>query len=77
LFFGRKRARRDHAEKIGEWRLRDSRLVEERDGVSLDFAGRIAICPAGHPRTIPTRFDHAVTELRCRDCNRSYPLPQQ
>jgi hypothetical protein len=51
-----------------------SRLSENRDGQTLDYPARIAECPEGHVRTIPTRFDAAVVALKCAECRRAYRL---
>lgn len=53
---------------------RAGRLQENRDGQVLEYPGRIVVCPRGHERTIPTRFDRPVSELTCGECGRKYPL---
>lgn len=70
-----RRKRKDEAIEGAAWQVRESRFQDRREGQPLDIAGRVAICPRGHPRAIPTRFDRPVTELRCPECNRSYPFP--
>lgn len=58
-----------------EWEVRSvSRLGMEREGQHLEYPARVAECPAGHVRAIPTRFDAAVVNLRCAECRRSYRL---
>jgi hypothetical protein len=58
-----------------EWEIRSAaRAAQDREGQSIDYPTRVAECPAGHQRPIPTRFDQAVVELKCRSCNRSYRL---
>ncbi|HSJ15674.1 MAG TPA: hypothetical protein VK939_14720 [Longimicrobiales bacterium] len=80
IFRGKKRAAAARAEAAAagqdEWRVRESRFHDDREGQPLDIAGRVAICPRGHPRAIPTRFDRPLAELRCPECARSYPFPQ-
>ena len=44
------------------------------EGQAFQIPGRIAECPEGHSRTIPTRFDAAVVLLTCRQCGRPYRL---
>jgi hypothetical protein len=44
------------------------------EGQSFQIPGRLAECPQGHARTIPTRFDAAVVTLTCRQCGRAYQL---
>lgn len=57
------------------WEIRSAaRVALEREGQSLDYPSRMAECPEGHRRPIPSRFDRAVVELRCRDCDRVYRL---
>ena len=56
-----------------EWKIGAvSRLQQQVGGESLDYPGRIAVCPRGHARLIPTRFSRAEFELRCAECRRSY-----
>lgn len=60
-----------------EWRvLSASRLQESRDGQVLEYPGRMAECPHGHRRVIPTRFDQATVALTCAQCQRKYTLRQ-
>jgi hypothetical protein len=44
------------------------------DGQMIEYPGRVAECPEGHVRSIPSRFDAPVVELRCADCRRGYRL---
>jgi hypothetical protein len=58
-----------------EWEIRSaSRVALEREGQSLDYPSRMAECPEGHRRPIPSRFDRPVVDLRCRACDRVYRL---
>lgn len=60
-----------------EWRvLSASRQQENRDGQVLEYPGRMAECPHGHRRVIPTRFDRPEVELTCAQCQRRYTLRQ-
>lgn len=73
------RFRRDEVEirtvPDDEWEVREAaRVALEREGQSLDYPSRMAECPAGHRRPIPTRFDRPVVQLRCRECDRVYKL---
>jgi hypothetical protein len=57
----------------GEWTVAAlSRLRSEVEGGSMEYPGRLATCPRGHVRTLPTRFSRAEFELRCDNCGRSY-----
>lgn len=57
------------------WEVRAaSRVAQDRDGQRLDYPGRIAECPEGHTRSIPSRFDAAEVVLKCGPCGRSYRL---
>lgn len=51
-----------------------SRFSEDREGQSIEYPTRLAECPEGHRRPIPTRFDRPVVELLCKACERSYKL---
>ena len=58
-----------------EWEIRsNSRLDVPIEGQTLDVPGRIAECPEGHARQIPTRFDADEVVLRCASCRRAYRL---
>jgi hypothetical protein len=58
-----------------EWEIRSAtRTALEREGQSIDYPTRMAECPEGHARPVPTRFDRPVVELRCRECDRVYRL---
>ena len=58
-----------------QWEVRSAaRAALEREGQSIDYPTRVAECPQGHQRPIPTRFDEAVVELRCKACDKSYRL---
>lgn len=60
-------------EQQQEWKVAAvSRQRQEVDGESLDYPGRLALCPRGHPRLIPTRFSRTEFELSCVQCRRSY-----
>jgi hypothetical protein len=69
------RKKHDDVPEAAEWQVRESRFHDHREGQPLDIAGRVAVCPRGHRRAIPTRFDRPVSELRCAECARSYPFP--
>lgn len=58
-----------------EWEIRsNSRLDVPMEGQTLQVPGRIAECPEGHARTIPTRFDAEEVALTCAACRRPYRL---
>jgi hypothetical protein len=58
-----------------QWEIRSAaRAALEREGQSIDYPTRVAECPHGHNRPIPTRFDEAIVELRCKVCDKSYRL---
>jgi hypothetical protein len=57
------------------WEIRSMARTEVAlEGQAFQIPGRIAECPEGHSRTIPTRFDAAVVLLTCRQCGRPYRL---
>lgn len=59
-----------------EWELRaTSRMSQSVEGQTIEYPARVAECPEGHMRAIPTRFDSHAVELRCADCRRPYRLP--
>ncbi|HEX6694749.1 MAG TPA: hypothetical protein VF035_08645 [Longimicrobiales bacterium] len=59
----------------GHWLVKAvSRMRDARDGQTIEYPARLAVCPRGHVRSIPTRFDRPVTALRCTACNRSYDI---
>ena len=58
-----------------EWEVRAiSRLSQSRDGQTIEYPARLAECPEGHLRQIPTRFDSAIVILRCAQCGRGYRI---
>lgn len=58
-----------------EWELRaTSRMSQSVDGQTIEYPARVAECPEGHMRAIPTRFDSHAVDLRCADCRRRYRL---
>lgn len=58
-----------------EWEVRAvSRLSMSRDGQTIEYPARLAECPEGHVRQIPTRFDAGDVVLRCAECERGYRL---
>jgi hypothetical protein len=60
-------------EQQQEWKIAAvSRQRQEIGGESLDYPGRLALCPRGHARLIPTRFSRAEFELHCAQCRCSY-----
>ena len=76
MFFRKKKRAQAEPETPAEreWRVQARRFQEDRDGQMLEYPGRVAICPRGHMRSIPTRFDQPVVQLRCAECGTSYPL---
>lgn len=59
-----------------EWEIRArGRGSAEMEGQRVEYPTRIAECPEGHAREIPTRFSAGTVMLACRDCGRSYRLP--
>jgi hypothetical protein len=70
----RKRSRQEEPES-SEWSVRAAARVQDaRDGQTIEYPARIAVCPRGHMRTLPTRFSQPVRSLRCETCNRSYDI---
>lgn len=58
-----------------EWEIRTAlRMDVAMEGQTLQIPGRIAECPEGHARQIPTRFDANAVVLKCAPCGRSYRL---
>ncbi len=58
-----------------EWKVQAvSRMRDARDGQTIEYPARMAVCPLGHVRSLPTRFSQPVTSLRCESCNRAYPI---
>ena len=58
-----------------QWRIAAvSRLQQDIGGESVEYPGRLATCPKGHVRVLPTRFSKAEFELRCAECKRTYPF---
>jgi hypothetical protein len=58
---------------VEEWRVAAmSRLRQEVQGEALEYPGRLAACPHGHTREIPTRFSRSEFPLRCAECGRAY-----
>ena len=58
-----------------EWKVQAvSRIRDARDGQTVEYPARLAVCPIGHVRSLPTRFSQPVTSLRCEGCDRSYPI---
>jgi hypothetical protein len=63
------------AEKTGtgDWVIAArSRLQQQIGGAELSYPGRLATCPRGHVRVLPTRFSRREFMLRCDECGRSY-----
>jgi hypothetical protein len=57
----------------GEWQIAAvSRLQQDVGGQEVDYPGRMATCPRGHVRVLPTRFSRSEFELKCEECGRSY-----
>lgn len=60
-------------EQTGEWVVAaQSRLQQQRGGAELDYPGRLATCPRGHVRILPTRFSRREFMLQCGECGCSY-----
>jgi hypothetical protein len=53
-----------------------ARLQQEMGGEAVDYPVRLAVCPKGHARSIPTRFSRAQFELKCPTCKRAYPFDE-
>jgi hypothetical protein len=49
-----------------------SRLRHAMEEAAVEYPGRLAACPRGHVRELPTRFSRQSFELRCMACGRSY-----
>lgn len=57
----------------GEWLVAAvSRLQQEVGGQELEYPGRLATCPHGHVRILPTRFSRAEFALNCDECGRAW-----
>jgi hypothetical protein len=71
----RKRSTQEPLPEGATWSVQAiSRVRDARDGQTVEYPARLAVCPRGHVRSLPTRFDRPVTELRCESCGRSYPI---
>lgn len=58
-----------------EWEIRSAaRMDVALEGQMVQIPGRVAECPEGHTRSIPTRFDAEVVMLKCAPCGRAYRL---
>lgn len=58
-----------------EWEIRaPARMDVALEGQMVQIPGRVAECPEGHARSIPTRFDAEVVMLKCPGCGRAYRL---
>jgi hypothetical protein len=65
-------------EEQQEWKVAAvSRQRQEIDGEALDYPGRLALCPRGHARLIPTRFSRVEFELHCPQCRRTYRFKEK
>ena len=51
-----------------------ARLTDILDGQAIEYPARLAECPEGHSRRIPTRFQKPTVDLRCAGCSRTYRL---
>lgn len=49
-----------------------SRLQQQVAGADLTYPGRLATCPRGHVRVLPTRFSQREFQLTCDECGRSF-----
>lgn len=55
------------------WRVAAlSRLQHHVAGTAVEYPGRLATCPRGHVRVLPSRFSRTEFQLRCDQCGRSY-----
>jgi hypothetical protein len=71
----RKRQEKDVIPEGAAWSVQAvSRIRDARDGQTVEYPARLAVCPRGHVRSLPTRFDRPVAELRCEPCGRVYPI---
>lgn len=58
-----------------EWAIRaPARMDVALEGQMMQIPGRVAECPEGHARSIPSRFDADVVTLKCVACGRAYRL---
>jgi hypothetical protein len=61
------------AARAGEWLVAaQSRLRQDVAGQTVEYPGRLATCPRGHVRVLPTRFSRAEFKLSCEECRRAY-----
>jgi hypothetical protein len=74
VWFGKRKKAVDE-EITGSWSVQAiSRIQDARDGQTVEYPARLAVCPRGHVRSLPTRFSRPVLSLRCEACDRSYPI---
>jgi hypothetical protein len=59
---------------MSEWHIAaQSRLQQDLEsGEPVEYPGRLATCPKGHVRALPTRFSRSEFVLRCHACRRDY-----
>lgn len=58
-----------------QWEIRAERRMDVAlEGQMVQIPGRIAECPNGHARQIPTRFDADEVQLKCTPCGRTWRL---
>jgi hypothetical protein len=62
----------------GEWVIAAlSRLQQQVGGTQVDYPGRLATCPRGHIRVLPSRFSRSEFELRCTECRTGYTFRER
>jgi len=54
-----------------------SRLKQAVGGEEVEYPGRLATCPRGHVRVLPSRFSQPEFELTCHECRRKYLFREQ
>jgi hypothetical protein len=54
----------------------ESRLQHAVEGATMEYPGRLATCPKGHIRVLPTRFSRDRFDLRCEECRRNYTFTE-
>jgi hypothetical protein len=63
----------DDVAEAGEWVVAArSRLQQQLGTESVEYPGRLATCPKGHVRALPSRFSRREFPLRCHTCRRDY-----
>ena len=71
----RSKKKKEVDEVTGSWSVQAiSRIRDAREGQAVEYPARLAVCPRGHVRSLPTRFSRPIEQLRCEACERSYPI---